>query len=71
MDPFNHERTAFPPAQRRSTAPEVFPGAPAEEQPTGGEPGGVARTTQQAARAVMHPDWQDTDWRYYHGAWGG
>jgi hypothetical protein len=26
---------------------------------------------EAAARAVMHPDWHDTDWRYYFGAWGG
>jgi hypothetical protein len=25
----------------------------------------------QAARAVMHPESYDPDWRYYHGAWGG
>jgi len=24
-----------------------------------------------AARAVMHPDRHDPDWRYYHGAMGG
>lgn len=24
-----------------------------------------------AARAVMHPDSYDQDWRYYHGALGG
>jgi hypothetical protein len=28
-------------------------------------------TAAHAARAVMHPDWHDTDWRYYFGAWGG
>jgi hypothetical protein len=27
--------------------------------------------TDAAARSVMHPDWHDTDWRYYFGAWGG
>jgi hypothetical protein len=32
----------------------------------------VARVAREAAaRAVMHPDWHDTDWRYYFGAWGG
>ena len=24
---------------------------------------------RQAARAVMHPDPNDPEWRYYHGAW--
>ena len=24
-----------------------------------------------AARAVMHPDSTDREWRFYHGAWGG
>lgn len=24
-----------------------------------------------AARAVMHPEHHDPDWRYYHGAMGG
>ena len=23
----------------------------------------------QAARSVMHPDYSDPEWRYYHGAW--
>lgn len=25
----------------------------------------------QAERSVMHPERQDPEWRYYHGAWGG
>jgi poly(3-hydroxybutyrate) depolymerase len=26
---------------------------------------------EQAARAVMHPEGYDREWRFYHGAWGG
>ena len=26
---------------------------------------------EKAARSVMHPDYHDPDWRYYHGAMGG
>jgi len=32
---------------------------------------GVAQPASQAERSVMHPEWQDPEWRYYHGAWGG
>lgn len=28
----------------------------------------VADEMTQAARAVMHPERHDTEWRYYHGA---
>ncbi len=31
----------------------------------------VVRPTSQAERSVMHPEWHDPEWRYYHGAWGG
>lgn len=27
--------------------------------------------TSQSERSVMHPEWHDPEWRYYHGAWGG
>jgi hypothetical protein len=26
---------------------------------------------ETAARAVMHPESYDREWRFYHGAWGG
>lgn len=26
---------------------------------------------ETAARAVMHPESHDREWRFYHGAWGG
>lgn len=35
--------------------------APAEPQPK-------STAHEQAARSVMHPDYHDPDWRYYHGA---
>jgi hypothetical protein len=25
---------------------------------------------EQASRSVMHPESNDPEWRYYHGAWG-
>lgn len=31
----------------------------------------AAQPSTQAERSVMHPEWQDPEWRYYHGAWGG
>lgn len=31
----------------------------------------AARPDSQAERSVLHPDWHDPEWRYYHGAWGG
>ncbi len=31
----------------------------------------VDMQAEQAARAVMHPESYDPEWRYYHGAWGG
>ncbi|GEM_PF-1165001 len=31
----------------------------------------VVRPASQAERSVMHPEWHDPEWRYYHGAWGG
>jgi hypothetical protein len=27
--------------------------------------------TNQAERAAMHPDGDDFEWSYYHGAWSG
>lgn len=35
--------------------------SPAELQATG-------MAHEEAARSVMHPDYHDPDWRYYHGA---
>jgi hypothetical protein len=41
--------------------------AAAESRPAGvKEPDAQAMT--QAARAVMHPDRHDLEWRFYHGA---
>lgn len=50
--------------------------AQAEAAPPGENPAYAAPRTEEerledSARAVMHPDSHDTDWRYYFGAWGG
>lgn len=37
---------------------------PAEPQPD-------STAHEEAARSVMHPDYHDPDWRYYHGAMAG
>lgn len=29
------------------------------------------KKAENAARAVMHPEGYDREWRFYHGAWGG
>ena len=29
----------------------------------------IDERARQAARSVMHPDPNDPEWRYYHGAW--
>ena len=29
------------------------------------------KKAEDAARAVMHPESYDREWRFYHGAWGG
>jgi hypothetical protein len=31
----------------------------------------AAQPDSQAERSVLHPEWHDPEWRYYHGAWGG
>jgi hypothetical protein len=31
----------------------------------------VPQPANQSERSVMHPEWHDPEWRYYHGAWGG
>lgn len=47
-------------AERRDRAAQTS-FSPAEPQPD-------AMMREQAARSVMHPDYHDPDWRYYHGA---
>lgn len=54
------------PAQPGEAAQERN-GSEQAEEPRADDP----TTTDHAARSVMHPDWHDTDWRYYFGAWGG
>ncbi len=54
--------TAYASEQRGRTVKASF--GPAEPQPNG-------TAHEEAARAVMHPDYHDPDWRYYHGAMAG
>ncbi|MBM4459481.1 MAG: hypothetical protein FJ011_17280 [Chloroflexi bacterium] len=71
METHPNERTALPPAQRRSPAPDALAAEPQSAAPPRRQSGGSLRRAHEAARAVMHPDWHDPEWRYYHGAWGG
>ena len=48
-----------------STEPVSSPVAVSTATPAASHP------ADHAARAVMHPDRHDPDWRYYHGAMGG
>jgi hypothetical protein len=45
-------------------------GAAIEAQAPASE-SGTTQPVTQAERSVMHPEWHDPEWRYYHGAWGG
>ncbi len=52
--------------------PQANKAAPAPAEPPA--PSATSSTPQpvsQAERSVMHPEWHDPEWRYYHGAWGG
>ena len=53
-----------PPAAAKD-APDV----PARQEPT--YQTSAAQPDSQAERSVLHPEWHDPEWRYYHGAWGG
>lgn len=64
----SHQQSARPGDADVRPAPEVSgPDAPADRVPAEAP----SRMTDHAARAVMHPEWHDPDWRYYHGAWAG
>ena len=41
----------------------------ADGQRANGQRENAQRAASQAERAVMHPDYSDPEWRYYHGAW--
>jgi hypothetical protein len=53
-----------PPAAAKD-APDVA----AKQEPT--YQTSAAQPDSQAERSVLHPEWHDPEWRYYHGAWGG
>lgn len=46
-------------------------GAAADETSAPSAAASAPQPTSQSERAVMHPEWHDPEWRYYHGAWGG
>lgn len=63
-------RGEYSPANGQSH-PE-FPGQTGPQgEPGQQRPPAVARQTNQAERAAMHPDGNELEWEYYHGAWGG
>lgn len=49
--------------------PAAAPEVTARQHPT--YQSGAAQPDSQAERSVLHPEWHDPEWRYYHGAWGG
>lgn len=61
-----HTQSAAP-AQADPATDKVAPAEPPAPSATSSAP----RPASQAERSVMHPEWQDPEWRYYHGAWGG
>jgi hypothetical protein len=59
-----------PPCEaRRATAVNAAPEVAAKQEPT--YQSSAAQPDSQAERSVLHPEWHDPEWRYYHGAWGG
>jgi hypothetical protein len=51
-----------PPTNTPASGPEPPPPCAAASAP---------QPASQSERSVMHPEWHDPEWRYYHGAWGG
>ncbi len=49
--------------------PRAAPEVAAKQEPT--YQSSAAQPDSQAERSVLHPEWHDPEWRYYHGAWGG
>jgi hypothetical protein len=56
-------------AVSRKAAVETHPAGGQSAEKTGAH--GDAHAMTQAARAVMHPDRYDLEWRFYHGATHG
>lgn len=52
---------AEPPAAKSAPAEPSAPSAASS----------APQPASQSERSVMHPEWHDPEWRYYHGAWGG
>ena len=65
-----HNTDSEKPADSHQRADSQTAASPDEEQTPAATPE-AAPSHSQAARSVMHPEWQDPEWRYYHGAWGG
>ncbi len=59
---YNHQRPAW------SQSAHERGDAPVPMEPAAQMNAFVAQQREQAARAVMHPDHSDPDWRYYFGA---
>jgi hypothetical protein len=58
--------------RQEGAAPEAPDGAVETGLPGAGAPGGPRLSggeADQAHRAVMHPEADDPEWRYYFGAW--
>lgn len=64
MTPYthNHQQSAWSQGTRERVT------APGQAEPAAQVGASVLRQSEQAARAVMHPDHHDPDWRYYFGA---
>jgi hypothetical protein len=62
-------RPAAPAHDRPPTPVEDAQDIAAKQQPT--YQSSAAQPESQAERSVLHPEWHDPEWRYYHGAWGG
>ncbi len=62
MTAHESSKTTHAAEQRARTVKAKF--SPPEAQPK-------SMPHEEAARSVMHPDYHDPDWRYYHGAMAG
>jgi hypothetical protein len=69
----NNQKTSYDDARganpRARTAGATHPSDEGAAEAAGVQ--GDTHAMTQAARAVMHPDHQDLEWRFYHGATHG
>jgi hypothetical protein len=66
-----HHARWFKPSAASAPAepPPVAPAPP--DPPAPAAASSAPQPASQSERSVMHPEWHDPEWRYYHGAWGG